>query len=1001
MPQPRWYRYPGRRRVLAALVALVPACGGGDGGGLTEPTTGAVQVTTSTTGAELDPDGYMVTLDDVARLQIGAAASRILDELDPGTHRLGLTGLSSSCAVQGDNPRTVTVVAGETAAETFEVACAAAPPVTGGLTVSTATGGVAPDADGYTVTVDGSESGTIGAEGSLAVGDLGAGDHLVGLAGVAANCAVEGDNPRTVSVVAGAVVPVAFSIACVAPPVSSGTLTITTQTGGAGADPNGYAFAIGDGAPQPIGPSATVSVAGVPAGTTQVELTGLAGNCQLAGANPRPVTVPDGGTVAVTFAVTCSAGTGTLVVVTESNGTPADPNGYTLRLDDEAAGTIGVNATRTLGQLPPGVHTVVLGGVADNCAVQGQSSRSATVTAAQTTTLTFTVVCAATTGSLTVTVAGLPSGAEGDVAVTGPGGFSRDVTATTTIAGLPPGDYTVTASSVTAGGSTWTASPATRTVPVAAGASATATVTYSAAPGATLNLTIAGMHLTQSVQTFDNLVPLVAGRDALLRVTALANGSNRVRTQVRVRLLQGNTEIRSVTIDSPADTVPTGRSDGVLTTTWNTVVPGSLVRTGLRAVAEVDPSGAIPEANENDNVFPAVGPLDLAVRNAPPLAITLVPVLQLATGLQGDVSAGNRRDYLDLASRMYPLPGYSANVRDVYVTSAPALQSDDANGGWLTVLSEIAALQAQGDFDRQFYGVVRVNYASGMAGLGFIGGPSAIGYDAPGDRARITAHELGHTWEREHAPCGNPSGPDPDFPYPGGQIGRIGWDPSTGRLMPRETRDVMGYCASPWISDYTYRGVMEFRGTALGRAAVTRTAEPSLLIWGRIVDGRAVLEPAFQVVARAAPARPGPYAVEGLAADGTRIFGVTFDAARVADHPRGARQFALTVPVSPAAASRLHELRLTGPGIAAAAISRPPAALRTTPADPVHMARTGGGVELRWDAAEHPMVMVRDARTGDVLSFARGGSVTLPAGGAELELVASDGVRSRRLTAAP
>jgi hypothetical protein len=57
-------------------------------------------------------------------------------------------------------------------------------------------------------------------------------------------------------------------------------------------------------------------------------------------------------------------------------------------------------------------------------------------------------------------------------------------------------------------------------------------------------------------------------------------------------------------------------------------------------------------------------------------------------------------------------------------------------------------------------------------------------------------------------------------------------------------------------------------------------------------------------------------------------------------------------------------------------------------------------VSLQWNAAVHPMVMVRDARSGEVLSFARGGSVTVPGTGADLELVASDGVRSRRLDVA-
>jgi hypothetical protein len=38
--------------------------------------------------------------------------------------------------------------------------------------------------------------------------------------------------------------------------------------------------------------------------------------------------------------------------------------------------------------------------------------------------------------------------------------------------------------------------------------------------------------------------------------------------------------------------------------------------------------------------------------------------------------------------------------------------------------------------------------------------------------------------------------------------------------------------------------------------------------------------------------------------------------------------------------------------------------------------------------------MVRDVRTGEVLSFARGGNAVVPADGSELELVMSDGVRS-------
>ena len=980
--------------------ALAPACSGGDGGGLTEPTTGALQVVTSTTGSELDPDGYTLTLDDVESGAIGPAAQRTIAELELGAHRIALGGISANCEVQGQNPRTVSVVAGETASETFAVLCARAPVATGGLNVTTATSGVSPDPDGYTVTVDGSDAGTIETQGTLAVADLTAGDHTVGLAGIAANCTVTDGNPRTVAVVEGAVVPVGFSIQCEPLPPAAGTVTVTTQTSGDGADPDGYTFTVGSGDLQPIGPSASVSVTGVPAGATVVELGGLASNCRVGGANPRTVTVPEGGTVEAAFAVTCVGGTATLQVTTVSSGEPADPSGYTVSVDGAAPVAIGVNASRTFDQLTPGPHTVSLGGLASNCVVQGDNPRGVTVTAAQTTSVTFTVNCSANTGSLTVTVSGLPGSTRAAITVTGPGGVGRDVTATTTIDDLEPGEYTVTAASVTAGGSTYTATPSTAAVAVEAGGSGSITITYAPTAGATLNLTIAGLHLTQSVQTFDNAVPLVAGRDALLRVTALANGSNRVRAQVRVRLYQGDAEVRSVVIESPADSVPTGRLDGEITTTWNTLVAGSLVQPGLRVAADVDPAGAVPETNEGDNAFPATGRLALEVRTPPPLAITLVPVRQTATNLQGDVTTSNRREYLDLAARMYPLPGYSAQVRSVYVTNAPALQPDDANGAWITVLNEIAALRSADPSGRHYYGVVQLNYSSGLAGLGYIGVGAAVGYDETSDRARIAAHELGHTWGRDHAPCGSPTSPDQSFPYPNGSIGRIGWDPATGLLKARALPDVMGYCGNPWISDYTYQGVMDFRGTASGRAG-GRAARPALLVWGRIVDGRATLEPAFRIVSGAEPPRnAGPYAAEGVGADGSRIFSVAFDAARVADHPRAGRLFALTVPMDDADISRLEQIRVTGPGIGVAAVARPPAALRTAPAEARQMTSGPGEVSLRWDAAAHPMVMVRDARSGEILSFARGGSITLPGAAADLELIASDGVRSRVLGSA-
>jgi sugar lactone lactonase YvrE len=91
------------------------------------------------------------------------------------------------------------------------------------------------------------------------------------------------------------------------------------------------------------------------------------------------------------------------------------------------------------------------------------------------------------TGSLDVTVVA-PTGVTGNITVTGPAGYSKPVGATTTLTGLAPGSYTVTAAAVTSAdpivGVLETAAVSGSPVAVTSGkATAAATVTYSARPG--------------------------------------------------------------------------------------------------------------------------------------------------------------------------------------------------------------------------------------------------------------------------------------------------------------------------------------------------------------------------------------------------------------------------------------------------------------------------------------------------------------------------------------
>ena len=83
-------------------------------------------------------------------------------------------------------------------------------------------------------------------------------------------------------------------------------------------------------------------------------------------------------------------------------------------------------------------------------------------------------------GSLNVTIRGLPAGVAAAVTVTGPASYSKLLTASGTLDGLAPGAYAVSAASVLQGTASLVPVPATQQVQLAAGTTASATVTYTA-----------------------------------------------------------------------------------------------------------------------------------------------------------------------------------------------------------------------------------------------------------------------------------------------------------------------------------------------------------------------------------------------------------------------------------------------------------------------------------------------------------------------------------------
>jgi len=132
---------PTARR--AAFVILFTMVTGGCGDDATGTGgTGAVEVTLTLAGVDLDPNGATIVLDGLEERRLLPGVPLTLFDLGPGTHALWVTSLSGNCLAP-NNPRPVTVTAGETTQEAFDAVCAGPAPQ---LTVSKVGVGMVPGA---------------------------------------------------------------------------------------------------------------------------------------------------------------------------------------------------------------------------------------------------------------------------------------------------------------------------------------------------------------------------------------------------------------------------------------------------------------------------------------------------------------------------------------------------------------------------------------------------------------------------------------------------------------------------------------------------------------------------------------------------------------------------------------------------------------------------------------------------------------------------------------
>ena len=460
------------------------------------------------------------------------------------------------------------------------------------------------------------------------------------------------------------------------------------------------------------------------------------------------------------------------------------------------------------------------------------------------------------------------------------------------------------------------------------------------------------VYLTQTVQSWHDPVPLLAGESALLRVFVTApQDATETMPDVQATFYVNGAQRHTVRIAAASQIIPSELMEGDLELSANAEIPGSVISPGLEMVIEVDKAGALDPSLGVTRRIPEEGRMTVDVRDLPPLQLTLIPFLHesepdlsIAESVLEMAKDPDGHELLADVRTLLPVTELSVAAHEPVTTSfqdpyellrqTEAMRTMEGGSGyWMGVIQKPPRTGGA-----SFYYVL-------PSGVAYTGGVASVSVR----KASTIAHELGHNLALMHAPCGNPDRVDPWFPYPTGNTGAWGYNVINKALVAPATPDLMSYCTNHgyWISDYFYNKALNHRlaseAAAAAKPAVYADPAPSLLLWGgRDKDGVPYLDPAFVVDAvPSASEAGGAYTIEAATSDGMPVFSYTFDMPVTADAEGEETSFVFALPLQPEWTGNLASITLSGPG----------------------------GVATLDETTDRPMAILRDLQTGQVRGF--------------------------------